>query len=74
MTKPSNKHKPRNWRRWWSRYGWPVARHLIVPAICVLALLIGMAAGYTVLGGRPLSDVWDIETWKHMFDLVFQDT
>ena len=70
--KPS-KRKPAAWL-WWIRYGWPVARHLIIPAVCVLALLFGMAAGYTVLGDRPLSEVWDIETWKHMFDLVFEDT
>ncbi|WP_438447469.1 DNA-directed RNA polymerase subunit beta [Gorillibacterium sp. sgz5001074] len=70
----SDKRKPLAWRRWWPRYVWPVLRHLIIPAVCVLALFIGMAAGYSVLGDRPMSDIWDLETWKHMFDLVFSDT
>lgn len=72
LTKPSKRKSPA-WI-WWTRYGWPVVRHLIIPAVCILALLVGMAAGYTVLGDRPLSEVWEIETWKHMFDLIFSET
>lgn len=58
---------------WWRRYGWPVARHLIVPAVCVLVLFIGMTAGYVFLGKQPFSEVWKLETWKHMFDLIFAE-
>lgn len=59
---------------WWKRYGWPVTRHLIVPFVCVLVLFIGMAAGYTILGGGSYSDVWKMDTWRHMFDLIFAET
>lgn len=59
---------------WWTRYVWPVARHLIIPAVCLLVLFAGMAAGYTVLGGGSLSEVWELDTWKHMFDLIFAET
>lgn len=70
---PTARRLHRAWR-WWKRYLWPVVRHLIVPAVCILALMFGLAAGYTVLGDRPLSEVWKLETWKHMFDLVFSNT
>ncbi|MDF2927462.1 MAG: DNA-directed polymerase subunit beta [Paenibacillaceae bacterium] len=58
-------------RNGWSRYGWPVVRHMIVPVICLLVLIAGMTAGYVVLGGKPYSDVWQWDTWRHMFDLIF---
>ncbi|RAP74289.1 hypothetical protein DL346_23075 [Paenibacillus montanisoli] len=48
-------------------------RKSIVPILCVLALLGGMYAGYAVLGHRPGEEVFDLATWKHMYDLVFAD-
>ncbi|QJD88256.1 DNA-directed RNA polymerase subunit beta [Cohnella herbarum] len=46
---------------------------LIIPVFCVMALIVGLAVGYTVLGDKPLSDVFDSGTWKHMYDLVFAE-
>ncbi|MBP1971953.1 DNA-directed RNA polymerase subunit beta [Cohnella thailandensis] len=46
---------------------------LIIPVLCVLALMVGLALGYVVLGERELADVFDMNTWKHMYDLVFAD-
>lgn len=63
-----------SFRKGWSRYGWPVVRHLIVPVVCVLVLFAGMAVGYVVLGDKPYSDIWQVDTWRHMFDLIFADS
>ncbi|MBW5445906.1 DNA-directed RNA polymerase subunit beta [Cohnella sp. CFH 77786] len=52
---------------------WITFKVLIIPGLCVLALIVGLAAGYAVLGGRPVSEVFEIDTWKHMYDLVFAD-
>lgn len=43
----------------------------IIPILCIVALIVGLAIGYVVLGDKPLSDVFDLRTWKHMYDLVF---
>ena len=46
----------------------------IVPAVCVVALIGGMYIGYSVLGKRPGGDVFQWDTWKHMYDLVFAES
>src|SRR5262249_11518169 len=48
-------------------------RAFVVPVLCVAAIIGGMYAGYAILGKRPGIEVFDIETWKHMYDLVFAD-
>ncbi|KIL40684.1 hypothetical protein SD70_11965 [Gordoniibacillus kamchatkensis] len=41
------------------------------PAACIVALIAGLMIGYVMLGGQPSSEVFHIQTWKHLFDLVF---
>jgi hypothetical protein len=41
------------------------------PAACIAALTAGLMIGYVVLGKQPASEVFQIKTWKHLFDLVF---
>lgn len=48
-----------------------VLRKLLIPILCLIALFIGLVAGYVYLGGKPFSDVFHISTWKHLFDLIF---
>ncbi|WP_210664106.1 DNA-directed RNA polymerase subunit beta [Paenibacillus lignilyticus] len=48
-------------------------RKSIVPILCIAAILGGMYMGYTIIGKRPGDEVFDIATWKHMYDLVFAD-
>jgi hypothetical protein len=55
------------------RIVWMTVKLLTIPVLCVIALIFGLAVGYTVLGGKPLSEVFDINTWKHMYDLVFAE-
>jgi hypothetical protein len=51
-----------------------VLRFFLVPALLVAALFIGLAIGYSTIGGESASDVFKIETWKHLYDLVFEGT
>nr|AYQ75712.1 DNA-directed RNA polymerase subunit beta [Cohnella candidum] len=52
---------------------WITFKMLIIPILCVLALILGAAVGYAVLGGKPVSEVFQVDTWKHMYDLVFAE-
>ncbi|MBP2117838.1 DNA-directed RNA polymerase subunit beta [Cohnella lubricantis] len=53
---------------------WTFIKILIIPILCVAALILGMAIGYVVLGKGELADVFDMHTWRHMYDLVFADS
>lgn len=35
------------------------------------SLLIGMMIGYGILGKSPVIEVFSIETWTHLFTLIF---
>jgi len=49
-------------------------RFLLVPALCLGALLIGLAIGYSIIGDGSAADVLKLSTWKHLYDLVFEGT
>jgi len=49
-------------------------RLTIVPLLFIAALLAGLYVGYTKIGGGSPEDVWNWETWKHMFDLIFAES
>ena len=48
-------------------------RILLVPALCLAGLAVGLVIGYVYIGDRPMEDVWSLDTWKHIYDLVFAD-
>lgn len=76
VTSRSSDQKKRNTRssgRTILRIVWMSVKILIIPIVCIAALIVGLAIGYVVLGDKPLSDVFDAETWKHMYDLVFAE-
>jgi hypothetical protein len=52
---------------------WTIVKVMIIPVLCVMALILGMVVGYAILGGRPVSEVFEWNTWKHMYDLVYSD-
>lgn len=52
---------------------WFSAKILAIPVLCLAALILGLAIGYSVLGDRDPAEVFDWRTWKHMWDLVFAD-
>ncbi|MGO0063658.1 DNA-directed RNA polymerase subunit beta [Brevibacillus fluminis] len=50
------------------------AKLLIVPFLLFFSLMIGLVIGYSVLGKLPASEVFQISTYKHMYDLIFSGT
>jgi hypothetical protein len=56
-----------------ARIIWMSIKIFIIPVLCIAALIVGLAIGYVVLGHKPLSEVFDSSTWKHMYDLVFAE-
>lgn len=50
---------------------WVVLRIVCILLFLILAFFGGAVAGFVILGKQDLSHVWDINTWKHVYDLVF---
>lgn len=75
MAAPSrpNEQGNRSSGRIFAQVIWTSMKILTIPVLCIMALIVGLAIGYTVLGDKPLSDVFDSSTWKHMYDLVFAE-
>lgn len=57
----------------WLRLTLRVLRTIAIPLLCLLALVIGVLVGYGYVGGRDYGDVWSLDTWKHLFELVFAE-
>lgn len=54
------------------RAGWVIPlRIFLIIVFLALATIGGAAAGYVVLGKQDIEGIWDLNTWKHVFDLVF---
>ncbi|KPV60511.1 hypothetical protein QJ48_05190 [Paenibacillus sp. A3] len=45
-----------------------------IPFTSILALLVGLAIGYVYIGKQDLQEVFNLNTWRHVFDLIFADT
>ena len=67
--KPTPSSKPK-----WLRVTLRVMRILFVPTLLIVAILAGLWVGYTKLGKEPSSEIFQLETWKHVFDLIFADS
>lgn len=56
---------------------WKVIRGVMVyagiPMLFLVCLYIGLYIGYVKLGKQPAGDIWNLETWRHMYDLVFAE-
>lgn len=55
----------------WVGILWLIFRIVRIPVLCVLAVYIGLWVGYTKLGQQPAEEIFHINTWKHLYDLVF---
>ncbi|TDF93527.1 DNA-directed RNA polymerase subunit beta [Paenibacillus piri] len=53
---------------------WVIAQWVGIPFLCIAALAAGLVIGYVYIGKRPMEEVYDIETWRHIYDLVFAET
>lgn len=58
----------------WARITLKISKYLIVPVLCIFAILGGMIIGYVTIGKQDLSDVFQFDTWRHLYDLVFKES
>ncbi|WP_400162283.1 DNA-directed RNA polymerase subunit beta [Brevibacillus sp. TJ4] len=54
---------------------WPfvLAKVMLVPILVFFSLVAGLMIGYGVVGDKPMSEVFDLATYKHMYDLLFAE-
>jgi hypothetical protein len=52
---------------------WVIVQWVGLPLLCIAALMIGLVIGYVYVGKRPMAEVYEMETWRHLFDLVFAE-
>jgi len=69
-TKAKTKVRERSGRNWKIT----VAKIVMVPLLLFFSLVIGLMIGYGVVGHKPASEVLDLGTYKHMWDLMFAET
>jgi cytoskeletal protein RodZ len=62
--------KRRKKRNPWLR----MLRWIVVPMLLFWSIVAGLYVGYTVLGHQPKGEVFQLETWKHMYDLMFSNS
>jgi hypothetical protein len=72
VSKPAK--KPRKRKKLWVRIILFTLRLLLVPVLCLCALYAGLVIGYVRFGGQPYSDIFDMATWKHLYDLVYSNS
>ncbi|NGQ95585.1 DNA-directed RNA polymerase subunit beta [Brevibacillus sp. SYP-B805] len=63
--------KPRRAGKPWLRL---LSKLLLVPFLLFFSLVIGLIIGYSVIGKLPVAEVFDFNTYKHMYDLIFSGT
>lgn len=69
-TKAKAKVRERSGKNW----RFTVAKIVLVPLLLFFSLVIGLMIGYGVVGHKPASEVLDLGTYKHMWDLLFAET
>lgn len=57
----------------WLRIILKTLRLFLVPVLCVAAVAAGMVIGYVYIGKQEMDEVYNFETWRHLYDLVFKD-
>ncbi|MEK3719096.1 DNA-directed RNA polymerase subunit beta [Paenibacillus sp. FSL H8-0034] len=68
---PKKKAKVRKKRRRWVVLA---LQWIGIPLLCIVALGIGLVIGYVYIGKQPMDEVYEFDTWRHLYDLVFAET
>lgn len=55
----------------WAKILITVLTYIRVPFLCLVALAIGLWIGYSKVGNQPAAEIFNLRTWKHLYDLVF---
>lgn len=58
----------------WATVSFWLFRKSIVPIVMVIMLIAGLYIGYVIMGEAPKDDIFDLATWKHLYDLVFAES
>ncbi|EFM09051.1 hypothetical protein PaecuDRAFT_4054 [Paenibacillus curdlanolyticus YK9] len=66
--KRKSKSKPKR-KAWVTLLRWTV-----VPILLFWSIIAGLYVGYSVLGKQPGGEVFQVETWKHLYDLIFSNS
>ena len=66
--------KIRKRKKLWVRIILFIIRLILVPILCLAALYAGLVIGYVKIGHQPYSDIFDMATWKHLYELVYSKT
>lgn len=68
LSKPqtTKKTKPK-----WAIIVLTILKFLRVPFLCIVALAVGLYVGYAKIGKQPAAEMLHMNTWKHLYDLVF---
>ena len=64
------KRKPKRKRKAWVT----ILRWTVVPILLFWSIIAGLYVGYSVLGKQPSGEVFQVETWKHVYDLIFSNS
>lgn len=52
---------------------WRIALKILwIPMLLIVALITGLIIGNTVIGGQPISDIFDWDSWEHLYNLIYQ--
>jgi hypothetical protein len=66
-TRRRQRHHTKTKRKWY-------VSTAIVVGLLVAAMLVGLVIGYVGAGHGKWSEVFQVSTYKHIYDLVFQGT
>ncbi|TCP65925.1 DNA-directed RNA polymerase subunit beta [Baia soyae] len=45
---------------------------LWIPVLLIAALMTGLVIGNTMIGGKPISDIFSWSSWEHLYNLIYQ--
>lgn len=48
-----------------------IAKWIFIIFCFLFSIVIGLVVGYSILGEGSIGDVFNIGTWKHLYDLIF---
>lgn len=71
MSEKQGKQKQARERPTWLKIVLGIIKYGWFPVACIAALIVGLTVGYVMLGHQPAGEVFQVQTWKHLFDLVF---
>jgi hypothetical protein len=65
--------KARRQNSWKWRMSRIVFHMLWLPLLLAGALAGGLLIGYSVIGGEPPGEVFSLELWQHLYDMIYAE-